>query len=615
MFIKKSVKTTAVVALIMAGPLFTGCSSSSSGSSSLSFSGTLSNNSLRSLARDFELQTGTASSVSCATADNPPTVVSGAVGGNGAFSVDLSSVAGDGLTCSVLDSGNTVLGTFLYENSNEKSFGGGSQKTDTVAFSESKNVGSVSVSGGQISVDAAAVGVSTTGASLTAAEAFDPSGKWTIGNVNFTLPPGFIGPCPQGSQNCHGPQAGESIFIKRVIGKKFTPDSACQTLADAGTFTSSNTCSGTTGTDDAFVLSIWMSENTFKACGDGTKGALGFNEAQAKAYGHIDFSGDSSILHQAFTYSSSYDVGNPPVTHTITEGWKDNQATSSWPLMNCFSVTSGGQTAYKCLDGAGHYSLSIGGGCTDASGNPVQPDDWSHVNWGQSSNCTNSPVIFDGKTLNSNSCSVPYTPNGGSPTTLTCGGTWGAFNVAGDTVYVGSFSPETLLAQGAACSTLVTGGNPGKELQKLQCYANSFWQNAQSAPETACLRQIRTDWSAATPADFLLNDGPGRPMNMALTEKATYLSSDVVTFTQYEDDFRGVQVQDANGSSWLSCRTKAKSTITVSKIDETHLVIKFVQETSLADSKTACVAAAADESSAQELGIGEMRMLFRMTKI
>jgi hypothetical protein len=103
-------------------------------------------------------------------------------------------------------------------------------------------------------------------------------------------------------------------------------------------------------------------------------------------------------------------------------------------------------------------------------------------------------------------------------------------------------------------------------------------------------------------------------MNMALTEKATYLSTDIVTFTQYEDDFRGVQVQDANGSSWLSCRTKAKNTITVSKIDTTHMIIKFVQETSLADSKTACVAAAADATSGQQLGIGEMRMLFKMTK-
>jgi len=614
MFLRKTVKLSTIAMLVSATTFLNGCSSSAGGGggSAVSFSGTLSSR-LRSLARDFELQTGTASSVSCSTADNPPTVVSGSVGGDGTFSVDLSSVSGSGLTCSVLDSGNGVLGTFLYENSNEKSFGGGSQKVDTVAFSESKDVGTVSVSGGQITVDATSVGVSTTGASVTAAEAFDPTGLWSIGAVDFNLPPGYIGPCAPGTPDCHGPQTGESIYIKRTVGKKFTPDSTCQTAADAATFPSGGTCNGTAGTEDAFVLSIWMSEDTFRACGDGTKGTLGFDEAQAKAYGHIDFSSDTSMLHQAFAYSPSY-VDNSSVTHTITGGWKDNQATSSWPLMNCFSVSSGGQTAYKCLDGAGHYSLSLGGGCTDSSGSPVQPDDWSHLNWGASSNCTNSQVTFDGKTLNGNTCSVPYTPSVGSPTTLTCGGTWGAFNVADDAAYNGPVMPETLLSQGAPCSSLVTGGNAGKELQQLQCYANYFWQNAQSAPATACLRQIRTDWSATTPADFLLNDGPGRPMNMALTEKATYLSTDIVTFTQYEDDFRGVQVQDANGSSWLSCRTKAKNTITVSKIDTTHMIIKFVQETSLADSKTACVAAAADATSGQQLGIGEMRMLFKMTK-
>lgn len=46
-----------------------------------------------------------------------------------------------------------------------------------------------------------------------------------------------------------------------------------------------------------------MSEDTFKACGNGTQGTLGFDEAQAKAYGHIDFSSDTSMLHQPFAYS------------------------------------------------------------------------------------------------------------------------------------------------------------------------------------------------------------------------------------------------------------------------------------------------------------------------
>jgi|GEM_PF-2799027 len=566
---------------------------------------------IKGLVKDFKIRTGTATTVSCATADNPPTVVTGAVNNNGTFSVDLSSVSGKGVTCSALDGAGNVVGTFLYENSEQKSFGGGNQTSDTVPFTESKNLGSLSVSAGQISVDADSLGVSTSGLTVAAAQAFDPTGLWTIGAAADTLPPGYIGPCAPGAMNCHGPTAGETIYIKRTVGKKFTPNGACQSAADAGTFSSSDTCVGTTGTDDAFVFSIWMSQTSFNACGDGTKGALGFNEAQAKAYGHIDFSSDSSTVHDAFNYSTVAGASN------ITDGWIDSEATSSWSLMNCFNVVSGSQTAWKCLDNSGHYSLSLGGGCAAVNGDPFQPDDWSNMKWGSGSCSSNSPVTFDGKSLASNTCTVPYWPGGveANAINLTCSNTWGAFNVADDLPYNGAVNPEVLLASGAKCITLPTGGNPGKELQQLQCYANYFFNN-QSYANDVCLRQIRTDWGATTPTDFILNDGPGRPRNMALTEKATYLTADVATFTQFEDDYRGVQVQSANGSSWLSCRMKAKNTITVTKANDagTQMLIKFVQESSLADTKTGCVAAASDASSAAQMGIGELRMLFKMTK-
>jgi hypothetical protein len=97
------------------------------------------------LVRDFKIRTKTATTVSCATAENPPVVVTGSVGNSRTFSVDLSAVAGKGVTCSVLDADSHVLGTFLYESTSEKGFGGQGQKLDTVSFSESKNVGVMSV--------------------------------------------------------------------------------------------------------------------------------------------------------------------------------------------------------------------------------------------------------------------------------------------------------------------------------------------------------------------------------------------------------------------------------------------------------------------------------------
>lgn len=179
---------------------------------------------------------------------------------------------------------------------------------------------------------------------------------------------------------------------------------------------------------------------------------------------------------------------------------------------------------------------------------------------------------------------------------------------------MGAFTPHQLVAQNQFCSS-IPEADQGQQLLKLQCYANHFWQSFRGiAPANACLRQIRTDWGATTASAFLLNDGPGKPMNMALTEKATYLSPDVFTFTQYEDDFRGIEVQGEKGSSWISCRTKVKSTITATKITDTQMVIRIVDETSLADTKDACVAAAGNATTAEKLQIGERRTIFKMTK-
>jgi hypothetical protein len=606
---------------------FTACSSRTD-SATASFTGTLS--SLESFSiinphgflygidrfRHFETMSGSATTVTCSTAENPPTVVSGTISATGAFNVDISSVAGKGMTCVVLDATDEIIGTFLFENSNEKDFGGGTQSIDTIALGGSTSVGAISISGSQITIDAADLGISTTGVAIAAADAFDPSGTWTLGSVPFALPAGYIGPCADGDADCHGPEAGQSIFIKRIAGKAFTPDSTCQSAVDADTY-AGGACNGTTSSDDAFALAIWMAEATYLACGNGSTGALGFTENQAKAYAHIDFSSDTSTLHQGFTYGTL--GGN------VTEGWKDGRATTQWELNSCTNVTIAGQTAWKCLDGSGHYSLSLGGGCTDSSGDPVQPDSWANVNWGASSGCTNSSVTVGGFTLNSNSCTVPYTPSGGSLVNLTCGGTWGAFNVADDSAYNGSVTPTAKLNVGEKCDGSDHAGGAwtptgdGEELQQLQCYANYFYQTlsnyVRSNPGN-CLKEVRTDWSATDPDNFILSDGPGRPTNLALVEKMTYLSANVGAMTQLENEYRGIQVTGQNGSSWVACRTKAKNSITMTKVDATHMVIKFITETHLADSKTACIAAAADEDSTEysQLGLGTTRMLFYMTK-
>jgi hypothetical protein len=83
-----------------------------------------------------------------------------------------------------------------------------------------------------------------------------------------------------------------------------------------------------------------------------------------------------------------------------------------------------------------------------------------------------------------------------------------------------------------------------------------------------------------------------------------------------EDEYAGLQVTSKNGSAWVPCHTVKKNSITMTKVDSTHMVIKFVSETHLADDKIACQAAAADTTSAaySQLQLGTSRMLFKMTK-
>lgn len=203
----------AVSSIAIVGVLLNSCGGSSSGNSSsggsVTLSGTLGSR-LQALSRDFELQTGTASSVSCTTAENPPTVVLGSVSNSGSFSVDISSVSGEGLSCSVLDAANEVLGTILYENPDEKSMGGDSKKVETVPFSESKDLGSLDLEAGQFLVNAKTLNISTTGASISAQDGFDPTGTWVIETGGVTLPAGYVGPCAD-PNNCHGPSAGQKL--------------------------------------------------------------------------------------------------------------------------------------------------------------------------------------------------------------------------------------------------------------------------------------------------------------------------------------------------------------------------------------------------------------------
>ncbi len=551
------------------------------------------------------LQTTTLATVSCITATNPPVTKTGTIESNGSFNVDLSAVVGQPVTCTVLGASGAILATFTFLNSSQADIGGSSLQQDTVAISTATNVGSVVVneSTGKIDVDVVSLGLSTGAADITAAEAFDFSGQWTVGSPDFSIPTGYIGPCAVGDGDCHGPTTGTSLFLVRLEGADFTPDAACASEVTADTFTSSSSCAGTTGTKTKFGVQVWQAahdsvDNPVTSCGN----KLGFTFDQAKAYGHIDLTTQTTATSGAFTWTSPL-----PNAHTVADGWKDPAATSNYNINNCSNTTlSDGTNAWKCIDTTHNtYQLNVaGGGCVDSNGDAFRVNDWT-LNTVNS--CTTSSVSHGSITLQKNLCSTTYN----SATSLTCSNEFGIFHVADNTAIPVAdwganfdFNNTVLVTSGAACSTI----SDSNMLQKYQCYSNGYQTlyDLYRNDASVCFRNLRMNWGAPTAAEFLIHNGPDQPATQFATEIFTYTAADSGTFTHAQTNQRGVR---SGGNGYVPCEVQETTSVTMTKIDSTHMLAKFRQEIHMTDTQAICVANASSLNDGQVI-----RGMFKLTK-
>lgn len=532
--------------------------------------------------------------VVCTGADG--TQATGLVDATGAFSVAVDGLPNP-VTCDLLTADDTHYATFLFPTEH-KALDGSALRADALTITGDVDVGSVTVN---TSAGEATAGVI---ASNPGVASFDPTGEYAVA-APPSVPTGYVGPCPAGSHHndgpdaCHGPQIGDSMYLKLLTGKAFAPDATCSALAQGHGAVSS--CAGTASTDPAYAVMVWNSRGAFEACG----GRLGFTFDEAKAYANIDLS-SSGVNEGAPQWSTTLPDGK----HLLANGWEVEEATAQWDIADCAGAAADdGTNVWICRDHVhGTYSIGKGGGCTDAAGHDVFVTDWSSL--GNPVNCTNSAetISLAGQTLGLNKNVCTYASG------MTCTGDGAIFTKDG----TGAFAATTamfdykngslLVAQGGSCGD---AGLAGHELARLQCYADAYRQEAQQFQNepSVCMRDLRTNWGADDPAKFILNDGPAKAVAQFAAERAEFPAPGVMHFFHEQDDFQGVK---SGSNSWEPCHTREHLSIFVRQLGGTSdLEVRYVQETVLLDADKPICAAAAQNG---QLALGSMRGIFDFTK-
>ncbi len=540
--------------------------------------------------------------IQCSTMDDPPQVVTAAINSDGTFS--LEGVPPNSVGCQILDSSGTPVAPIVLSDSSEKDMKGKSKTVSRVQLAGDANLGSIT-----FDTDAGTASATISNSlrsamsSSAVSDPFDFTGSYTMQKFDGTLPDGYVSACTAAEQsggNCHGPSEGESIYIKMMTGKSFTPDSTCAAAVQAGTLTSGGTCGGTTGTDNKYAIEVWKSQTQWATCGS----KLGFSYAEAKGYGSIDLS-SSGINEGTHTWSTV-----DGASHAITDGWKFANATAPYSMQNCESVQVGSLGGWKCYDNVASpatYQVNLDvGGCKTAAGVPVSNINWSNVNWSGAGYTTSNydTVNYPGYTK---SVSTP-TYNGA---TITCTNVFGTFlqsnNSATSNSNFSYSNVSNIVTQNSLCSSINITGSTRKELAQLQCYANGLWNNSairtQVDSGNLCLRKVRANWGATDPAKFLEDHGPIKAEGQHVAELFDYTSKNSGTFRMREDDYRGVQ----NGNSYTTCHLENAITISVKKRSDGNLNLEFISEVKDLDG-----AVPACKSGETNMGVGTTRMLFKV---
>ncbi len=560
---------------------------------------------------------------------DPPTTATGSVDASGNFSVDLGAdAAGTAITVTfVNENTDAVVGEVKFTDTSTTDLNGNPKADSAVVATGSLQLGNIVLAeDGTISVPKTTVASAIEEVAVNVATAFNPTGQWTMAAYDKTLPEGYK-TVEAVSGTVDGPHIGFKLTLARFTGKEFTPGTGNCVKNASGTITSCPVTSGTVGTNDRYVLSIWGGDysESIGACGHKT----GFTEDEARGYGRTHLTtlptiSGSTILFGGYQFSSvsggtgvaPYDQPwmASPVSTTAMHSEQDCRPISvsgSTRVLNGWAcrapIMYGTQPGTPVSAGTKGWMVGLqGSGCINADTlKPVNVTDWNTIKNATCLQPTSGTVTgFTG--FRSESCVYANVdPDGVSNTAQTtmnikCVHSGGQFNDnAGEPNFASPYipsggefigQPEPLLAQDAQCHTAGTSST-ARVLAGYRCFANAYYQLRDQLSSGGCSRDYNFNWNATKPEDFVRRDDfKGRPKNAFLTNILNY-AADGQSAVLEDEESENVQIQGSSDSNTF-CRVVLKTQITIKAVTATKLLFELKDSGRMASTEAACIAAA-----------------------
>lgn len=551
-------------------------------------------------------------SVYCVSFTVPPIAGTGAISAEGKFSVTLDT-AGVSVGCFILDAEKSILGTMVFKDEASKDLNGEAASDDRFALEGgASDLGQITLnlSTGKAEVDIAQIVGKPKNTASAVVGAHNFTGSYTFEAAGITAPDGYANLCTEaeaqaerqdnngGKRLCEGPTIGMPIYMKRIDG--VVPGS----------------------TTPAYAMAFWASKEYDALCGN----KLGVSYADAISHG-IDPT-NSGVEEGDFTWDPNLvdgwkDVANARARNSLLKqetvadfqgypGFK--QYFKQYRTFNCGPNQPCVEGSPVVADGFTFNANSDTSGCRTADGKSIQMNDWSNMTC-ENENLKNAAGVETG--LHKNVCSKTVDAQ-----VVTCTHIGGTFLANGtavqnatvrfpqdfDVLASGAFCDKNsnskfdgdewpmwsgdqqscaagvTLVQGQLCSGISQATEEGK-LAQLRCYAENQ-QNRDRDEMSTCTRDVRTNWSAKTAADFVVG-GKSRPSGQFVFEKLKYDSATSASLRGEERDIRGIQV----GDSWTDCELNSVFSFSVRTIDGSDdLYGEMVQTETNVSTKPACVA-------------------------
>lgn len=589
---------------------------------------------------------------------NPPVISTVDVNADGTFSLSLA--VADNTPISLIfktKADGAEVGVVKFEDSTKKDMAGNNKKSTSIPLSGAISLGALNLSGGEVTVPVTQI-TSTSGGTavgntdVDAGTAFDMGGVWLLTQYSGTLPTGYTDPFAAGS--CGHPQdpnescipsgaGGFPLQMIRFVGSEFTPNGSC---------VSESNCPETAGTIGGvkYGLSLWEGApgsqmgDAFADCGSKS----GFTADEARFGGNIHIPAANvpagvTMGDYVFPVRNGWGGDASP----YDQWWMKTGATTNWPMPDCttikrtqdskdyfFNVCSvtvdvdlndnqntsdGGET------GLTRYEVhpSNGGGCFNSATNaPVMTD---HTFWQSNPNptgCTESNVTIGGLAMRGHECNYTnVSPNSAVQNiNMTCKFMGAQFEDAALTtaethMWGGNRQHGMILDPQNAAKNECREAGSGTDAQKIaamRCYSNAFhmsWWDGQDKP--ACSRDLRFNWAATDPANFVMTDYRQKPKGQIVTNVVTYApNGQAWSVEDTQTEIATIFQNDGTSSREIACRFSRTEKISGTVTSSTTMTMEVVQSALLIDRDPGCLAAVKAAQAGETVnGSGDLKHL------